>query len=114
MVKKDPTDLFAGLAQQRQRKEQRADPPTVESTELPVTPVTPPTEVRFTEPERSTQKQGRAKGKRSNSDYTQVGAYIPKDLKKQVDRLLFDEDDTDFSDLVATLLQKWVSSKSTK
>jgi predicted ABC-class ATPase len=59
-------------------------------------------------------KKGRSRGKRSNAGYTQVGAYIPKALKKQIDRLLIDEDETDFSDLVTQLLQDWISSKSDK
>lgn len=53
-------------------------------------------------------KRGRQKGKRSNPDYTQVGAYIPKNLDKEVKRKLLDED-IDFSDLVADLLIKWLS-----
>ncbi|GAC1457166.1 MAG: hypothetical protein NVS2B14_01180 [Chamaesiphon sp.] len=53
-------------------------------------------------------KRGRAKGKRSNPDYEQVGAYIPKTLNLEVRRLLLDKD-LDFSDLVAQLLNQWVS-----
>ena len=53
-------------------------------------------------------KRGRQKGKRSNPDYTQAGAYIPKSLDKEVKRKLLDED-IDFSDLVANLLIKWLS-----
>ena len=53
-------------------------------------------------------KRGRQKGKRSNPEYTQVGAYIPKSLDKEVKRKLLDED-IDFSDLVAALLIKWLS-----
>ena len=53
-------------------------------------------------------KRGRQKGKRSNPDYTQVGAYIPKSLDKEVKRKLLDED-IDFSDLIAALLIKWLS-----
>lgn len=52
-------------------------------------------------------KRGRAKGKRSNPDFEQVGAYIPKSLNLDVKRLLL-EDDIDFSELVAKLLQEWV------
>jgi hypothetical protein len=96
---KDPQDLFAGLAQQRQRKEQR--PQQSDEAIVMPDPEVPP-------------RKGRARGKRSNADYTQVGAYIPKTLKKQVDRLLVDEDETDFSDLVTQLLQVWVSSKANK
>lgn len=52
-------------------------------------------------------KKGRQTGKRSNPDYTQVGAYIPKELDKAVKRKLIDED-IDFSELVANLLSKWL------
>jgi hypothetical protein len=52
-------------------------------------------------------------GKRSNPDYVQVGAYVPKTLDKDVKRLLVDES-IDFSDLVTALLADWVSSKADK
>ena len=51
-------------------------------------------------------------GKRSNPDCVQVGAYIPKDLKRQVQKLLIDEEDLDFSDLVTQLLADWVKRQS--
>lgn len=76
----------------------------VEETLKPISIETVPTEPP---------KKGRAKGKRSNPNYTQVGAYIPKQLDRDVKRLLIDEE-IDFSDLVADLLAKWLSSKSTK
>lgn len=56
-------------------------------------------------------KKPRAIGKRSNPDFEQVGAYIPKEIHKEVKKLLLDEDDLDFSDLVGTLLKKWLSNK---
>ena len=59
------------------------------------------------------EKRGRPAGKRSNPDFTQVGAYVPKTLKKRVDRILIDEE-IDFSDLVTQLLENWVSGKSGK
>lgn len=58
-------------------------------------------------------KRGRAKGKRSNPDYEQVGAYIPKSLSLKVKRLLLEEP-IDFSELVAELLQEWIDGKSLK
>lgn len=57
------------------------------------------------------QKKGRAKGKRSDPNYTQVGAYIPKELDKAVKRKLFDTEQ-DFSSLVADLLTKWLSDEA--
>jgi len=53
-------------------------------------------------------KKGRAKGKRSDPNYVQVGAYIPRDLDKQV-KLKLIESDREFSDLVADLLRNWLS-----
>lgn len=53
-------------------------------------------------------RKGRAKGKRSNPDYEQVGAYTPKALNLEVKRLLLDKE-LDFSDLVTQLLKQWVS-----
>jgi hypothetical protein len=50
---------------------------------------------------------GRQKGKRSNPDYVQVGAHIPKELHKQVRRRLFDEE-RDMGDLMTELLQEWM------
>lgn len=57
------------------------------------------------------EKKPRATGKRSNPNYEQVGAYIPKEIHKEVKKLLLDEDDLDFSDLVGTLLKQWLSNK---
>ena len=50
---------------------------------------------------------GRQKGKRSNPDYVQVGAHIPKELHKQVKRRLFDAE-RDMGDLLTELLQEWI------
>ena len=52
-------------------------------------------------------RSGRQKGKRSNPDYVQVGAHIPKELHKQVKRRLFDSE-RDFGDLMTELLQEWI------
>jgi len=53
-------------------------------------------------------KKGRAKGKRSDPNYVQIGVYIPKETKKACDRRLLDEE-IDLSDLVSELLAKWLS-----
>lgn len=50
----------------------------------------------------------RAKGKRSNPDYVQVGAYIKRLTDKAVKRLLIDNDEMDFSELVESLLVQWI------
>ncbi|NJR57242.1 MAG: hypothetical protein HC768_23600 [Acaryochloris sp. CRU_2_0] len=54
----------------------------------------------------------RQQGKRSDPDYIQVGAYIKRSTDKSVKRLLIDEDDLDFSDLVEKLLKKWIEENS--
>ncbi|HEY9662332.1 MAG TPA: hypothetical protein V6C65_28085, partial [Allocoleopsis sp.] len=68
----DPASMFDKLAQAREAKE--SDQPTQPSAAPAV------------EPEQK--RKGRPKGKRSNPEYTQVGAYIPIELEKQVKRLL--------------------------
>lgn len=55
------------------------------------------------------QRRRRAKtGKRSDSNYTQVGCYLPRDLNNRVKVKLIG-DSRDFSDLAAELLEKWLS-----
>jgi hypothetical protein len=51
------------------------------------------------------------KGKRSDPTYDQVGAYVPKELYKDVKEKLVRED-RDFSDLVTSLLYKWANGES--
>lgn len=59
--------------------------------------------------EPSKQRRSRAKtGKRSDPTYTQVGCYLPRDLNNQV-KVKLVEDSRDFSDLVAELLNDWLS-----
>ena len=91
----DASDMFSKLAQNREKKKStNADAENLPTSE----PVAP--------------KRGRAKGKRSDPNYIQVGAYIPKELDRRVKRLLIDDDELDFSDLVAQLLEDWVKRKT--
>lgn len=58
-------------------------------------------------------KRGRPRGKRSDSDYTQVTAYIRSDTHVGVQMLLLkDGKQKDFSDLVEELLAKWLRSRT--
>jgi hypothetical protein len=86
---KDKADLFSQLGEIRKDKEAG----------------TSRDEANQAVPGASKRKQT---GKRSDPDYLQVGAYILKSTDKDVKRLLIDEDDIDFSDLVQSLLEKWV------
>ncbi|HEY9879659.1 MAG TPA: hypothetical protein V6D29_14470 [Leptolyngbyaceae cyanobacterium] len=85
----DPSSMFDRLAQGRQKSKavsQSEDVPTPQK------------------------RQRKATGKRSDPDYTQVGAYIPKTLNKEVKRLLVDADQ-DFSELMTELLENWVKQQ---
>lgn len=63
-------------------------------------------------PEAEPKKQQRkAPAKRSDPNYIQVGAYIPIELNKSVERRLVD-DDKNFLDLVSELLEQWVQEKN--
>jgi len=83
----DPVSMFDKLAQQRQK-----------------TKAVPQPEPAPEEPKR---RQRKATGKRSDPNYIQVGAYIPKELNKEVKRALVDYEG-DFSDLVTQLLEDWL------
>ena len=88
---KDKADLFSQLGDLRKDKE------------VEVAPHTPIQVVK--------KKQT---GKRSDPDYLQVGAYILKTTDKAVKRLLIDEEEMDFSDLVQHLLDMWVKEHISK
>jgi hypothetical protein len=59
-------------------------------------------------------KRGRpSSGKRSDADYVQVTAYIHKDRHREVKiALLKSGDDQDFSELVDSLLERWLKSRT--
>jgi len=66
-----------------------------------------PNAIPETSSDESTDAGRKRNGKRSNPDYVQVGAHIPKDLHRMVKRRLFDEE-RDFGDLMTELLQAWM------
>lgn len=78
---KNASDLFAKLGKSQQEKTTQTQP---------------------------TKTTTRATGKRSNPDYVQVGAYIKRSTDKAVKRLLIDNDEMDFSELVESLLLQWI------
>lgn len=56
---------------------------------------------------------GRPNGKRSDGQHVQVTAYIRKDTRSRVRKILVnDEDGPDFSELVEELLAKWLKSRT--
>ena len=69
--------------------------------------MTPPPTVA---PETEKGKTKKLQGKRSDPNFTQVSAYIPKDLHRRVKVELM-EGDRQFSDLVTELLTQWLENK---
>jgi hypothetical protein len=58
-------------------------------------------------------KRGRPSGKRSDTEYVQVTAYIHKDRHRDVKiELLRSGDGLDFSELVDSLLAEWLESRT--
>ena len=52
---------------------------------------------------------GRGVGRRRDPNYMQASAYVPRQLRRQVDRaLLNDPSERDYSELIEELLQKWL------
>ncbi|MBE9070354.1 hypothetical protein IQ260_27295 [Leptolyngbya cf. ectocarpi LEGE 11479] len=54
------------------------------------------------------QRKRKKTGKRSDPNYIQVGAYIPRTLNEDV-KIKLVRHDGDFSDLITELLEKWVA-----
>jgi hypothetical protein len=104
-------DMFAKLVAQQakpvQEEPMAASQPAAEDTAPP--PALPPS----APPKAATGKTKveTPKGKRDNPDYCQANAYVPKSLRKAVDRALLDIDGMDYSTLVTDLLRKWVKSR---
>ena len=74
----------------------------------------PPTEKKDPEvvtTSTSTPKKRKSTGKRTDPTYKQVGAYIKKDTYLQIQKLLLDQPDKDFSDLVQELLSDYLDNQ---
>lgn len=56
-------------------------------------------------------KKRKSTGKRTDPAYKQVGAYIKKDTYLQIQRLLLEQPDKDFSDLVQELLSSYLNNQ---
>ena len=73
----------------------------------------PPTEPKDIDPVITTPKKRKSTGKRTDPAYKQVGAYIKKDTYLQIQRLLLEQPDRDFSDLVQELLSTYLNNQLT-
>jgi hypothetical protein len=57
-------------------------------------------------------RRGRPNGKRSNENFQQVTAYVSRDVYKQTKmKLLSNDNQQEFSELVNSLLIKWLAEK---
>jgi hypothetical protein len=103
--------MFAKLAAQQAKPLQEeaapADEPAADDT--PPSPALPEPAPQKSAPSRS--KRETVKGKRVHPDYCQANAYIPKRLRRAVDKALFDMEGMDYSTLVEDLLRKWLKSR---
>ena len=72
----------------------------------------PPSPVAVAENEiAQTAKKRKSSGKRTDPSYKQVGAYVKKDTYLQIQKLLLDKPDKDFSDLVQELLSTYLDNQ---
>lgn len=85
--KKTAADMFSNLADLH---EQQSESPKAAETLAPA------------------QRKRKKTGKRSDPNYIQVGAYIPKTLNEDV-KIKLVRHEGDFSDLITELLEKWVA-----
>ncbi|CDH47541.1 hypothetical protein BN874_840004 [Candidatus Contendobacter odensis Run_B_J11] len=58
-----------------------------------------------------TRSRGRPPGKRTHPDYRQVTIYIPRALHDQVKISLIQEGRKEFSELVGSLLDRWIRER---
>lgn len=100
-------NLFAKLAQQNRAREETAGPPAAPGA-APPSPAPPAPEQKRTS---AASRPETAKGKRNHPDYCQANAYVPRSLRKAVDKALLDVDGLDYSTLVTDLLRQWIKSR---
>ena len=83
-------NLFAKLAQQN-AKATRDDAATAGASPPEDTPPSPaPVSVATIRPYSSKKKAERVRGKRDNPDYCQANCYVPKTVRRAVDKALLD------------------------
>lgn len=103
--------MFAKLAQQQAKAVREETPPAVEAPPSEAAlPPAPPAEAK---PKRAAPKpkQEPVKGKRHHPDYCQANCYVPKALRREVERELLDMDGMDYSSLIESLLERWLKSR---
>ena len=105
-------NLFAKLAGQAQARAVREDTTVAEETPAKDTPPSPALPPEAKPARRSAPKPAEAvKGTREDPAYCQANAYVPKTLRRAVNKALLDIDGMDYSTLVTELLRKWLKSR---
>ena len=111
MSGKNKEAMFAKLVAQQAKPvaEEEAAAPEIPAADTPPSPALPVP----ARPKRSGSKPEpvTAKGKRDNPDYCQANAYVPKRIRKAVDRQLLDIEGLDYSTLIEDLLRKWLKAR---
>ena len=105
-------NLFAKLAQQNARTEQAETEPAAPVETPPELPPPSPAPVEAIKTKAAPKKKPEPpQGKRNHPDYCQANAYVPKKVKRAVERQILDIDGLDYSTLVEELLVKWLKAR---
>lgn len=104
-------NMFLKLAAQSAKAAQ-AESPAPEAEETPPHAAAAPALARAPKPKPAPRAEAQpVVGKRSNPDYCQTLAYVPKTVRREVERALLDIDGLDYSSLVEELLRKWLKAR---
>jgi len=103
--------MFAKLAQQNAKASQGDTVPVADVVTHAPPPPPAPSEAASPKRQAGKKKPDPVKGKRNHPDYRQANAYIPKKLRRLVDREILEMDGQDYSSLIEELLTKWLKSR---
>jgi len=112
MSDKKKENLFASLARQQTAKAMQEESTVTDgATAEADTPLSSAPAETARPRAVARKKPDPIRGKRQNPDYCQANCYVPKKLRRAVDRALLDIEDLDYSSLVEELLRKWLKSR---
>ena len=107
-LKSKQSTMFDALAKKTSKREPSQEPaPSVLDIATDLNSDSPSVNDENSDPPKQRRKRAKT-GKRSDPSYTQVGCYLPKALNNRV-KIKLVEDSRDFSDLVAELLDEWLT-----
>jgi hypothetical protein len=108
MTEKKKENLFAKLAQQNAVRDDAAAAGVASAEDTPPSPA--PADKPKTKPA-SKKTPEPARGKRYDPDYCQANAYVPKSVRRAVEKAILDVEGLDYSTLIEDLLRKWLKSR---